>query len=58
MSPFSVLGALCSLTVEKTMPEDGGEYKCVAENTVGKAESACRVVVEGECFNGYRKNSP
>uniref|UniRef100_A0A663E1G1 Myosin light chain kinase, smooth muscle n=1 Tax=Aquila chrysaetos chrysaetos TaxID=223781 RepID=A0A663E1G1_AQUCH len=40
-------GTLCSLTIEKTMPEDGGEYKCIAENAAGKAECACKVLVEG-----------
>uniref|UniRef100_A0A8C0B0W7 Myosin light chain kinase, smooth muscle n=1 Tax=Buteo japonicus TaxID=224669 RepID=A0A8C0B0W7_9AVES len=39
-------GTLCSLTIEKTMPEDGGEYKCIAENAAGKAECACKVLVE------------
>ncbi|XP_015490360.1 myosin light chain kinase, smooth muscle isoform X3 [Parus major] len=39
-------GTLCSLTIEKAMPEDGGEYKCIAENPAGKAECACKVVVE------------
>uniref|UniRef100_A0A8C3VF22 Myosin light chain kinase, smooth muscle n=1 Tax=Catharus ustulatus TaxID=91951 RepID=A0A8C3VF22_CATUS len=39
-------GTLCSLTIEKAVPEDGGEYKCIAENPAGKAECACKVVVE------------
>ncbi|XP_057286174.1 myosin light chain kinase, smooth muscle isoform X4 [Pezoporus wallicus] len=39
-------GTLCSLTIEKAMPEDGGEYKCIAENVAGKAECACKVLVE------------
>uniref|UniRef100_A0A8B9J344 Myosin light chain kinase, smooth muscle n=1 Tax=Amazona collaria TaxID=241587 RepID=A0A8B9J344_9PSIT len=41
-------GTLCSLTIEKAMPEDRGEYKCIAENAAGKAECACKVLVEGE----------
>uniref|UniRef100_A0A663N704 Myosin light chain kinase, smooth muscle n=1 Tax=Athene cunicularia TaxID=194338 RepID=A0A663N704_ATHCN len=45
-------GTLCSLTIEKAMPEDGGEYKCIAENAAGKAECACKVVVEGKYFAG------
>uniref|UniRef100_A0A8B9GFU4 Myosin light chain kinase, smooth muscle n=2 Tax=Amazona collaria TaxID=241587 RepID=A0A8B9GFU4_9PSIT len=39
-------GTLCSLTIEKAMPEDRGEYKCIAENAAGKAECACKVLVE------------
>ncbi|OXB81604.1 UNVERIFIED_CONTAM: hypothetical protein H355_008766, partial [Colinus virginianus] len=39
-------GTLCSLTIEKVMLEDGGEYKCIAENAAGKAECACKVLVE------------
>ncbi|XP_061226041.1 myosin light chain kinase, smooth muscle isoform X3 [Neopsephotus bourkii] len=39
-------GTLCSLTIEKAMPEDAGEYKCIAENAAGKAECACKVLVE------------
>ncbi|XP_064926575.1 myosin light chain kinase, smooth muscle isoform X2 [Columba livia] len=39
-------GTLCSLTIEKAVPEDGGEYKCIAENAAGKAECACKVSVE------------
>ena len=34
------------------MPEDGGEYKCIAENAAGKAECACKVLVEGKYFAG------
>uniref|UniRef100_A0A8C0UBR0 Myosin light chain kinase, smooth muscle n=1 Tax=Cyanistes caeruleus TaxID=156563 RepID=A0A8C0UBR0_CYACU len=41
-------GTLCSLTIEKAMPEDGGEYKCIAENPAGKAECACKVVLTFE----------
>lgn len=37
------------------MPEDGGEYKCIAENAAGKAECACKVLVEGKFFAGYGK---
>lgn len=43
-----VLGTLCSLIIEKVMPEDRGEYKCIAENAAGKAECVCKVLVEGK----------
>uniref|UniRef100_A0A803XWE3 Myosin light chain kinase, smooth muscle n=1 Tax=Meleagris gallopavo TaxID=9103 RepID=A0A803XWE3_MELGA len=39
-------GTLCSLIIEKVMPEDRGEYKCIAENAAGKAECVCKVLVE------------
>ncbi|VDO56555.1 unnamed protein product [Haemonchus placei] len=38
-----------SLTIVKAYTEDSGEYKCVARNLIGKAESVCRVrIVEPE----------
>ncbi|XP_053107711.1 myosin light chain kinase, smooth muscle isoform X2 [Hemicordylus capensis] len=48
-SKFIVLsqeGSLCSLTIDKAFPEDEGQYKCIAENTAGKSECACNVLVE------------
>ncbi|XP_074157516.1 myosin light chain kinase, smooth muscle isoform X2 [Sminthopsis crassicaudata] len=39
-------GSLCSVTIEKAMPEDNGVYRCVAKNDAGQAESSCRVTVE------------
>uniref|UniRef100_A0A8C3JY91 Myosin light chain kinase, smooth muscle n=1 Tax=Calidris pygmaea TaxID=425635 RepID=A0A8C3JY91_9CHAR len=51
-------GTLCSLTIEKAMPEDGGEYKCIAENAAGKAECACKVLVEGKYVAGYGETLP
>ncbi|XP_054828903.1 myosin light chain kinase, smooth muscle-like [Eublepharis macularius] len=48
-SKFIVLsqeGSLCSLTIDKVFPEDEGQYKCIAENTAGKAECVCSVLVE------------
>uniref|UniRef100_A0A8B9TBC8 Myosin light chain kinase, smooth muscle n=1 Tax=Anas platyrhynchos TaxID=8839 RepID=A0A8B9TBC8_ANAPL len=44
-----------SIELQKVMPEDGGEYKCIAENAAGKAECACKVLVEGKYFPEYRK---
>uniref|UniRef100_A0A8D2Q5V0 Myosin light chain kinase, smooth muscle n=2 Tax=Varanus komodoensis TaxID=61221 RepID=A0A8D2Q5V0_VARKO len=52
-SKFIVLsqeGSRCSLVIDKTFPEDEGRYKCIAENTAGKAECTCSVLVEGDCF--------
>ncbi|XP_066544508.1 myosin light chain kinase, smooth muscle isoform X2 [Amia ocellicauda] len=48
-SKFIVLsqeGGLCSLTIDKALPEDEGQYKCVAENSAGKAECSCKVLVD------------
>ncbi|XP_066477490.1 myosin light chain kinase, smooth muscle [Tiliqua scincoides] len=48
-SKFIVLsqeGKLCSLSIDKAFPEDEGQYKCIAENTAGKSECACSVLVE------------
>uniref|UniRef100_A0A8C8SS89 Myosin light chain kinase, smooth muscle n=1 Tax=Pelusios castaneus TaxID=367368 RepID=A0A8C8SS89_9SAUR len=41
-------GSLCSLTIDKALPEDVGQYKCIAENAAGRAECACNVLVDGE----------
>uniref|UniRef100_A0A670YKD5 Myosin light chain kinase, smooth muscle n=1 Tax=Pseudonaja textilis TaxID=8673 RepID=A0A670YKD5_PSETE len=48
-SKFIVLsqeGSLCSLTIDKAFPEDEGQYKCIAENTAGRSECICSVLVE------------
>uniref|UniRef100_A0A669EM53 Myosin light chain kinase, smooth muscle n=1 Tax=Oreochromis niloticus TaxID=8128 RepID=A0A669EM53_ORENI len=50
-SKFIVLaneGGLCSLTIDKALLEDEGQYKCRAENSAGKAECSCTVLVDGE----------
>ncbi|MEE6515500.1 hypothetical protein FKM82_024327, partial [Ascaphus truei] len=39
-------GSLCSLTIEKTFPEDEGRYQCIAENSFGQAGCTCNVFVE------------
>lgn len=41
-------GGLCSLTIDKALPEDEGQYKCRAENSAGKAECSCMVLVDGK----------
>ncbi|XP_040912585.1 myosin light chain kinase, smooth muscle isoform X2 [Toxotes jaculatrix] len=48
-SKFIVLaneGGLCSLTIDKALPEDEGQYKCRAEMSAGKAECSCMVLVD------------
>uniref|UniRef100_A0A3B5ADA1 Myosin light chain kinase, smooth muscle n=1 Tax=Stegastes partitus TaxID=144197 RepID=A0A3B5ADA1_9TELE len=50
-SKFIVLaneGGLCSLTIDKALPEDEGQYKCRAENPAGRAECSCTVLVDGK----------
>ncbi|MEQ2291664.1 hypothetical protein AMECASPLE_015270, partial [Ameca splendens] len=37
---------LCSLTIDKALPEDEGQYKCRAENSAGRAECFCMVLVD------------
>ncbi|KAM5281750.1 myosin light chain kinase, smooth muscle isoform 2-T2 [Ctenodactylus gundi] len=38
-------GSLCSVSIEKALPEDRGLYKCVAKNVAGQAECSCQVTV-------------
>ncbi|XP_016055428.1 PREDICTED: myosin light chain kinase, smooth muscle isoform X2 [Miniopterus natalensis] len=39
-------GSLCSVSIEKALPEDRGTYKCVAKNVAGQAECSCQVTVD------------
>ncbi|XP_023584562.1 myosin light chain kinase, smooth muscle isoform X5 [Trichechus manatus latirostris] len=39
-------GSLCSVSIERALPEDRGLYKCVAKNSAGQAECSCQVVVD------------
>ncbi|XP_008303089.1 myosin light chain kinase, smooth muscle [Stegastes partitus] len=53
-SKFIVLaneGGLCSLTIDKALPEDEGQYKCRAENPAGRAECSCTVLVDDPAEN-------
>uniref|UniRef100_A0AAQ5XDU7 Myosin light chain kinase, smooth muscle n=1 Tax=Amphiprion ocellaris TaxID=80972 RepID=A0AAQ5XDU7_AMPOC len=53
-SKFIVLaseGGLCSLTIDKALPEDEGQYKCRAENSSGRAECSCMVLVDDPAEN-------
>nr|XP_046259562.1 myosin light chain kinase, smooth muscle isoform X2 [Scatophagus argus] len=53
-SKFIILaneGGLCSLTIDKALPEDEGSYRCRAENSAGKAECSCMVLVDDPAEN-------
>ncbi|KAL4636237.1 myosin light chain kinase, smooth muscle-like isoform X2 [Arapaima gigas] len=53
-SKFIVLtneGGQCSLTIDKALPEDEGQYKCRAENSAGWAECDCMVLVNDPSMN-------
>ncbi|XP_045143443.1 myosin light chain kinase, smooth muscle isoform X2 [Echinops telfairi] len=39
-------GPVCSVSIEKALPEDRGLYKCVAKNRAGQAECSCQVTVD------------
>ncbi len=41
-------GQTATLTIEDVMTDDSGDIKIVAENTVGRVESVCRLQVEGK----------
>ncbi|XP_027439756.2 myosin light chain kinase, smooth muscle isoform X3 [Zalophus californianus] len=41
-------GSLCSVSIEKALPEDRGLYKCIAKNGAGQAECSCQVTVDGD----------
>ncbi|XP_077393191.1 myosin light chain kinase, smooth muscle [Festucalex cinctus] len=48
-SKFIVLknqGGMCSLSIDKALPEDEGEYKCKVETSAGRAECSCLVLVD------------
>ncbi|XP_061547594.1 myosin light chain kinase, smooth muscle-like isoform X1 [Phycodurus eques] len=48
-SKFIVLknqDGVCSLSIDKALPEDEGEYKCKVENSAGRAECSCLVLVD------------
>ncbi|XP_028993367.1 myosin light chain kinase, smooth muscle-like [Betta splendens] len=53
-SKFIILakeGGLCSLTIDKALPEDEGQYRCRAESSAGKAECCCVVLVDDPAEN-------
>ncbi|XP_068921049.1 myosin light chain kinase, smooth muscle isoform X2 [Petaurus breviceps papuanus] len=51
-------GSLCSVTIEKAMPEDNGVYKCLAKNAVGQAESSCQVTVDDAPHGQMKSRRP
>ncbi|XP_068184637.1 myosin light chain kinase, smooth muscle [Antennarius striatus] len=53
-SKFIILaneGGLCSLTIDKALPEDEGQYRCRAETSAGRAECSCMVLVDDPAEN-------
>ncbi|XP_068602717.1 myosin light chain kinase, smooth muscle-like [Brachionichthys hirsutus] len=53
-SKFIILaneGGLCSLTIDKALPEDEGQYRCRAETSSGRAECSCMVLVDDPAEN-------
>lgn len=48
MTALCCAGGLCSLTIDKALPEDQGQYKCRAEKSTGSAECSCTVLVDGK----------
>ncbi|XP_047198478.1 myosin light chain kinase, smooth muscle [Hippoglossus stenolepis] len=53
-SKFIILaneGGLCSLTIDKALPEDEGQYRCRVESSAGRAESCCMVLVDDPTEN-------
>ncbi|XP_048868684.1 myosin light chain kinase, smooth muscle isoform X1 [Brienomyrus brachyistius] len=45
-------GGQCSLTIDKALLEDEGQYKCRAENCAGTAECCCKVLVDDPSNTG------
>ena len=45
---ISFKNGVATLILEDAMPEDSGEYKCVASNSAGKAVCSCHVTVHGK----------
>ncbi|XP_041858311.1 myosin light chain kinase, smooth muscle isoform X2 [Melanotaenia boesemani] len=53
-SKFIILaneGGLCSLTINKALPEDEGQYRCRAENAAGRTDTSCMVLVDDPAEN-------
>lgn len=42
---------LCTLIIPEVFPENAGDYTCVAENKLGRAECKTSVVINGESIS-------
>lgn len=40
-------GERAILTIKRVYPEDEGEYKCIASNSIGKTMSSACIIVDG-----------
>lgn len=40
-------GERCILTIKRVYPEDEGEYRCIASNSIGKTVSSACIIVDG-----------
>lgn len=41
-------GERAILTIKRVYPEDEGEYKCIASNSIGKSISSACIIVDGK----------
>lgn len=39
---------MCKLVIRQAFIEDEGEYKCTAENSVGKCETKCHLKIKSK----------
>lgn len=46
-------GDVYSLKISEAFPEDEGEYKCIASNSVGQVTSTANLVVQGLLIKLY-----
>lgn len=47
-------GERAILTIKRVYPEDEGEYKCIASNSIGKTVSSACIIVDGMCERRIR----
>lgn len=41
------------LTIKRVYPEDEGEYKCIASNSIGKSVSSACIIVDGMLLKSF-----